>query len=166
MLSELYWISDRTPGKLALMARPRAGDWLEDEIGHWRASGIDAVVSLLETEEVSDLGLQPERALCEQHCIDFLSFPIVDRGIPASMRETKALAETLLGRIARGQAVAIHCRAGIGRSSIIAGSVLVLDGMSANEALAAIATARRTPVPDTDAQRLWLADFEAMVAGG
>ena len=166
MHSELYWISDRTPGKLALMARPRAGDWLEDEIVHWLASGINAVVSLLETEEVSDLGLQRERALCEQHGIDFLSFPIMDRGVPASMRKTKALAETLLGRIARGQAVAIHCRAGIGRSSIIAGSVLALDGMSAIDALAAIATARRTPVPDTDAQRAWLEDFEAMVAGG
>ena len=166
MHSELYWISGWMPGKLALMARPRAGDWLEDEIAHWLASGVSAVVSLLETEEVSDLGLQRERALCEQHGIDFLSFPIVDRGVPASMREAKAFAETLLGRIANGQAVAIHCRAGIGRSSIIAGSVLVLDGLSAIEALAAIATARRTPVPDTDAQRLWLADYEAMVAGG
>lgn len=166
MYSELYWISERTPGKLALMARPRAADWLEDEVAHWRASGVDAVVSLLETEEVSDLGLQRERALCEQHGIDFLSFPIVDRGVPASMREAKTLAETLLGRIAKGQAVAIHCRAGIGRSSIIAGSVLVLDGLSANDALAAIETARRTPVPDTDAQRLWLVDYEATVAGG
>ncbi|MEP7004497.1 MAG: hypothetical protein ABI810_00840 [Sphingomonas bacterium] len=97
MYSELYWVSDRMPGKLALMARPRAGDWLEDEIGHWQASGINAVVSLLEAEEVSDLGLQRERALCEQHGIDFLSFPIVDRGVPASMRETKALAESCLG---------------------------------------------------------------------
>ena len=166
MHSELYWISGRMPGKLALMARPRAGDWLEDEIGHWRASGVNAVVSLLETEEVSDLSLQRERALCEQHGIDFLSFPIVDRGVPGSMRETRALAETLLGRIAKGQGVAIHCRAGIGRSSIIAGSVLVLDGMSANDALAAIAMARRTPVPDTDAQRDWLRDFATMVAGG
>jgi len=166
MYSELYWISDRMPGKLALMARPRAGDWLEDEIGHWRASGIDAVVSLLETEEVSDLGLQRERALCERHGIDFLPFPIADRGVPASMRETKALAEALLERITKGQGVAVHCRAGIGRSSIIAGSVLVLDGMAANEALAAIATARRTPVPDTDAQRDWLEGFESMVASG
>jgi len=166
MLSELYWITERASGRLAIMARPRAGDWLDDEIGNWRASGIDVVVSLLEAEEVSDLGLQHERALCEGHGIGFLSFPIADRGVPASMREAKALAEALLGRIADGQAVAIHCRAGIGRSSIIAGSVLVLDGMSADDALTAIAAARRTPVPDTDAQRVWLAGFETMVADG
>jgi len=165
MLSELYWITKQAPGRLAIMARPRAGDWLEDEIGNWRASGVSVVVSLLEAEEVSDLGLQRERVLCERHGIGFLSFPIVDRGIPTSMRETQALAETLLAHIVEGQAVAIHCRAGIGRSSIIAGSVLVLDGMSADDALAAIATARRTSVPDTDAQRDWLADFEAMAAG-
>ena len=115
---------------------------------------------------MSDLGLQGERTLCEQHGIDFLPFPIADRGVPASMQEAKAFAATLLGHIVDGRAVAIHCRAGIGRSSIIAGSVLVLEGMSAIDALTAIATARRTPVPDTDAQRLWLADFETMVAGG
>jgi protein-tyrosine phosphatase len=148
------------------MARPRSGEWLEDEIGNWQASGIALVVSLLEKEEVSDLGLQGERALCEQHGIDFLPFPIADRGVPAFMQETKAFAAMLLGHIADGRAVAIHCRAGIGRSSIVAGSVLVLEGMSATDALTAIATVRRTPVPDTDAQRLWLADFEAMVAGG
>ena len=34
-------------GRLAIMARPRAGDWLEDEISGWRAQGVEIVVSLL-----------------------------------------------------------------------------------------------------------------------
>ena len=43
-------------GRLAIMARPRAGEWLGDEISGWRAEGIDTVISLLEQEEVSELG--------------------------------------------------------------------------------------------------------------
>jgi len=141
------------------MARPRAGDWLEDEIGHWRASCVDAVVSLLETEEVSDLGLQRERALCEQHGIDFLSFPIADRAVPASMRETKALAEMLLGRIAKGQAVAIHCRAGIGRSGLMAACVLLRLGFAYEQVFPLLTQARGLAVPDTAAQEKWVEQF-------
>jgi hypothetical protein len=33
---------------LAIMARPRAGDWLDGEIAGWRAQGIGVIVSLLE----------------------------------------------------------------------------------------------------------------------
>ena len=39
------------------MPRPRAGDWLNDEIAGWRSEGIDVVVSLLEADEIADLGL-------------------------------------------------------------------------------------------------------------
>lgn len=34
------------------MARPRAGEWLEDEIAGWRAQSVDIVVSLLEPAEI------------------------------------------------------------------------------------------------------------------
>jgi hypothetical protein len=45
---------------MAIMARPRAGDWLESEVDEWKAAGIDVVVSLLERDEVVELGLQRE----------------------------------------------------------------------------------------------------------
>jgi protein-tyrosine phosphatase len=61
--------------------------------------------------------------------------------------------------------VAIHCRAGIGRSSLVAAAVLVLKGWIAADALAAIATARRLPVPDTELQRQWVLDFASAVSG-
>jgi hypothetical protein len=32
---------------LAIMPRPRAGDWLEDEIDQWQREGLKIVVSLL-----------------------------------------------------------------------------------------------------------------------
>jgi protein-tyrosine phosphatase len=51
---------------------------------------------------------------------------------------------------------AIHCRAGIGRSSVIAATILRLGGMEGEAAFDAIERARGLAVPDTEAQRDWL----------
>jgi hypothetical protein len=80
MIPTVHWIEAPPPGRLAIVPRPRAGDWLGDEIAGWRAAGIDLVVSLLEPEEAAELGLQDEAGLCRQNTIEFVSFPIPDRG--------------------------------------------------------------------------------------
>ncbi|WP_298394083.1 protein-tyrosine phosphatase family protein [Sphingobium sp.] len=126
MLSELYWIDAPSIFKLGIMARPRSGDWLEDEIAHWRRSGVNLVVSLLESEEIDDLGLAMEAALCEQNGIRYLSFPIPDRGIPNDATETMRFAASIANKDA---VIAIHCRAGIGRSSVMAAAVLISSGV-------------------------------------
>ncbi|MDH7974602.1 protein-tyrosine phosphatase family protein [Sphingomonas sp. AR_OL41] len=97
--------------------------------------------------------------LCRTAGIDFISFPIPDRGVPESRAEARALVEAISARGTK-HAVAIHCRAGIGRSSLIAGMVLVLAGLSADDALDAIGRARGLTVPDTDGQIAWLRGFE------
>jgi protein-tyrosine phosphatase len=153
MPSDLYWIDTGSDRRLAIMARPRAGDWLEDEIDHWKRSGVAIVVSLLEREEVADLGLEEEAAICARNGIDFLSFPIPDRMTPADVAEAMRFAAATM---AAEKAVAIHCRAGIGRSSIMAAAMLVSESTRPDAALAAIAEARGPPVPDTEAQRRWV----------
>ncbi len=80
MRSRIHWIGLSAPGRLAIMARPRAGDWLDDEVAAWRDEGIDIVVSLLEPEEVAELGLLSEADLCRGRGMDFVAFPISDRG--------------------------------------------------------------------------------------
>jgi len=40
MVSDIYWIKTSASLRLAIMARPRAGDWLEDEIDHWKREGV------------------------------------------------------------------------------------------------------------------------------
>jgi hypothetical protein len=164
MASDIHWIDLQGAGRLAIMARPRAGDWLEDEIAHWRAAGIDIVVSLLEPAEIAELGLGRESGLCQEHGIELISFPIRDRGVPPSAKEAAALARELTARIAAGKAVAVHCRAGIGRSSVIAACVMVSVGAEPRAAFDVIAASRGTKVPDTDEQRDWVAAFAAGLA--
>ncbi len=157
MLSNIYWIDQPARQRLAIMARPRSGDWLEDEIRHWRRSGIDVVVSLLERDEVEDLELGREAALCSANEMEFLSFPIRDRGLPADEPAFCGLARDL----AKTQkAIAIHCRAGIGRSSLMAAAILIGSGATAEEALSAIRKARGVVVPDTEEQRAWIESLE------
>jgi hypothetical protein len=40
---DIYWIDAPPPGRLAILSRPRAGEWLADQLAGWRAGGIDAV---------------------------------------------------------------------------------------------------------------------------
>ena len=63
MPPEIYWIKSAGRGRLAVMPRPRGGDWLEDEILHLKRSGIGLLVSMLTPEEETLLGLGEEGAL-------------------------------------------------------------------------------------------------------
>jgi protein-tyrosine phosphatase len=161
--SSIAWIRHPAGHRLGIMARPRAGEWLEDEIAAWRADDVDDVFCLLEREEVSDLGLEPEAASCSSHGIGFHSFPIPDRGVPSTLTEAQKVAEHIFELGRAGKSVAIHCRAGIGRAALIAAAALVCAGLAPRAAFAAIAEARRLDVPDTDEQRDWLDRFAALV---
>ncbi|MGE0667401.1 MAG: protein-tyrosine phosphatase family protein [Sphingomonadales bacterium] len=161
MHSPIYWIDGVARGRLAIMARPRADDWLEDEIAHWWREGVQVVVSLLEAHELTDLGLALEGGLCRDRGMVFLEYPIPDRGVPGTGTGFAAMVATLAQRTRAGDAVAVHCRAGIGRSSLVAGCVMIALGFRAAAALEAIETARGLPVPDTDEQRRWLEAFGA-----
>ncbi|MEI9985968.1 MAG: protein-tyrosine phosphatase family protein [Aliidongia sp.] len=163
MRPQVYWIEQPMSGRLAIMSRPRAGDWLDDEISGWRTEGIDIVLSLLEQEEISELGLQSEASLCRNQGMVFLSFPIPDRGVPASLRETVILTQALARDIGNGRAVAVHCRAGIGRSSLIAACTLVCLGADPAAAFDMIAKARGVGVPDTEGQRNWVTVFRESI---
>jgi len=159
MRTAIYWINGPWEGRLAIVPRPRGGDWLEDEARSWRDSGIDVVVSLLTLDEVSELDLSQEKMLCEAHEIQFFSFPIEDRGVPISRAATAKLVKRLEKALARGRNVALHCRQGVGRSALIAASLLVSEGEDPDVALEQISHARGCSVPDTAEQENWLKGF-------
>jgi hypothetical protein len=48
MRPKIHWIDLPAGVRLAIMPRPRAGDWLDAEIAGWGAEGIGVIVSLLE----------------------------------------------------------------------------------------------------------------------
>ncbi|MEV0395196.1 tyrosine protein phosphatase [Polymorphospora rubra] len=137
------------------MPRPRGGDWLDDELAALRGAGVDVLVCLLTTAERAELGLLDEQAAAIRAGLEFHLLPIADLGVPDPVRAAPLL-DLLRDRLDGGRHVAVHCRAGIGRASLIAAACLVRIGVPADEAWQLIATARGCPVPETEEQRRWL----------
>jgi protein-tyrosine phosphatase len=159
MRAELYMVPGPWPGRLAILPRPRGGDWLADEIESWRRASINVVVSLLTPDEAADLGLTDEPTASRAGGIEFMSFPIPDRGVPDSTAAAVNLFAALGDSLAHGKTVAVHCRQGIGRSALVAAGLLTRSGVDAETAIRCVAAARGLPVPETDEQREWIAAF-------
>jgi protein-tyrosine phosphatase len=156
----LYWIKTDAV-RLAIIPRPRGHDWLSDDMSILRRAGVDVIVSALTPSEAEELGLAVEAESCRNSGMRFFSFPIEDRSVPASESEFKGLVESISQCLRKGNAVAVHCRAGIGRSSIIAASVLIHSGLSVDSSFSAVEEARGCPVPDTQEQRAWVVRFSS-----
>lgn len=161
MSSRRYWIdlNFESAGRLAILARPLGADRLKEEIQAWSMAGINVVISLLADTEINELELEVEGALCKESGIEFHRFPIEDRGVPDSRREVIEFVEIVRGRIAAGRRVGIHCRAGIGRSGLMAACVLSRMGHDVNSAFERIKQARGVEVPDTPEQCEWVRSF-------
>jgi hypothetical protein len=155
MKPEVYWIRDIDPLRFAMMARPRGGEWLEDEVSGWKQLGIDIVVSLLHQYEADELEISEEERICVNRGIRYHSFPIKDRSTPESAAAFFALANEVAASVKEGLVVAVHCRAGIGRSGLLAGSVLLRLGVPASQVFFVLSRARGLSVPDTPAQIEW-----------
>jgi protein-tyrosine phosphatase len=150
-----YWI--QTEGvRLAIIPRPRGRDWLLDDLRFLRRAGVDIVVSALTAAEIEELELVEETQCRRDSGLEFISIPIEDRNVPSSFDEFKKLIHSLNDYLGDGKAVGVHCRAGIGRSSMIVASALILNGLSVESAFRAIEEARGCPVPDTPEQRQWV----------
>ncbi len=141
------------------MPRPRGGDWLEDEIQSWRRFGVDVVVSLLTFQEQTELNLADEESLCRANGMEFVSFPIIDRGVPFSSEVFSGEVAELARQLASGKNIAVHCRQGIGRAALIAIGVLTISGIGLADAIQRVSKARGYSVPETPEQRRWISEF-------
>ncbi|MBS1833229.1 MAG: dual specificity protein phosphatase family protein [Acidobacteria bacterium] len=164
MRTTLYLVPGPWPGRLFLSARPRGGDWLEDEFRDLSASGVHTVACLLTAEEMHDLDLETEPAVARQQGMTFLQCPIPDREPPTRDLPFTELVEDLDRRLAAGESVVIHCRQGIGRTGLAAAALLIAHGFDADRATAFISQVRGIPVPETEVQRQWLHRYAAAFA--
>jgi protein-tyrosine phosphatase len=111
---------------------------------------------LLENDEAAQLQLGHEGVAAKSNGVNFISFPIPDRGVPASTPAASSLLETIVGALEEGRTVAVHCRQGIGRSGLIAAGALISAGVRVEKAIDIVSGARGIRVPETPAQIQWL----------
>ena len=152
---DLWWVASPGKGRVGLVQRPRGGDWLPQDMTWLRAEGVDVIVSALQDQEIRGTHLEHQGHHAAANKVEYVRLPIGNMltPLPAIVPGLRALA----GRVAAGESVVAHCFACVGRSPLIVASLLVLLGVEANEAWRRVEEARGLPVPDTLAQRLWVA---------
>lgn len=151
-----YPIEGPWPGGLAIVPRPRGGDWLEDEVRALRNEGFDVVVSLLTREEVDELSLLREAELMRTYGLKFCNYPIRDLGVPDSRESFRRFLEGLQEDLQAGKKIAVHCRGSIGRSGLVVASVLVMSGIDPEQAFIQVTAARGFSAPETEEQKEWV----------
>ena len=159
----LFTIERTGPGRLSTMAAPAGGDALHDEMRALADAGIVMEVSLLTDAEDWELDLMDEEEAAATAGISLVRLPTPDRGVPG-VGATHGVARRVLHELTLGHGVAIHCRAGIGRASLLAACVLSLEGMRPSDTWPLISAARGVEVPDTDGQRAWVEKFADQVS--
>ncbi|MEO1051858.1 MAG: dual specificity protein phosphatase family protein [Bacteroidota bacterium] len=155
----IFWVKEIHHGSLGMMPRPRGGDWLEEEVKMLKQLEIDVVVSLLEKKEAESLLLEKEAALCQRFGIDFINYPIRDRQVPDSKRSFLELVSVLDSHLLAGRKVVIHCRMGIGRTSMLAAGVLLKNDARIETVFDLLTKYRTLTVPDTEEQKLWIKEL-------
>jgi len=125
-------------GQLARGEQPRS------ECGGYaalRELGLTSVLCLREASERENMvagrpfppfRLEDEAAQCEKHHLRLVHVPLPDRTVPPADALSQAL-EWLEEALGRGEAVYVHCMAGIGRTGLVAASWRLAQGNSGDQ---------------------------------
>lgn len=158
MKPSIFKVADIGKGELFVMPKP-SSDYLIDDLLYYKNLGVDVIVSFLEVNEAWELGLAKEADRAAEMGLTFFNFPIKDRSVP-SPHLIKEMLSAVMPKLDSGKSVALHCRAGIGRSGLAACCLLIRDGYQSDDAMSLVSSARGISIPDTSAQIDFIYDFE------
>ena len=158
-MPQLYSIPVPYPGRLAVVERPRGGDWLNADMRALRAAGVDVLVSALVDEELRGTWLEAEAEAAGAAGLSFIRLPVSNLGVPGDA--AVATLAALAADVREGRYVAAHCFASVGRSPMIVASVMVMLGAEPDFAWEELNLVRGRQVPDTLEQRAWVRRFVA-----
>jgi ADP-ribosylglycohydrolase len=157
-LPNSHWIE---PGRLLAGEHPSGPDdkTTRKRLDKLLAAGIDCFIDLTDPGELESY--QPQLAALRAGAgARYLRRPIRDHGVPASDRAMQEILDALARALAEGRSVYLHCRAGIGRTNLVAGCWLASRGAGGEAALDQLnrawrgnARARNWPmIPETTEQ--------------
>lgn len=139
------------PGKKDLPYRWNRS--LTDDLRVIRNWGASTVVTLIEDHEFEFLQVSQLGEAVRHLDMDWIHLPIRDVDIPDQRFEQgwKRYGLEIHDRIQTGHKILIHCRAGIGRTGLVAARILVERGYFPGEAIRRVREVRRGAI-ETQAQ--------------
>ena len=155
---KIYTVIDNGSGSLAIMPHPSSGISLHSDIECLARSGFDTVVSLLTKAEEQELDLSNESVVVAESGMGFRSFAIPDKRVPQDLPAFCELASEIVNLIGQERRVIVHCWAGIGRSGLLASTVLVLMEHNPGTVFDQVTRVRGETVPETRDQVDWFVD--------
>jgi len=132
----------RVPGRLLLHSMPGRFEAIERVWHQVRSEAVRAIVCLAEEYEIRLKSAKYAEAL-EAGTVpcSVLPFDIREGGVPDDRDRFWELANDVANRLQSGEAVLIHCAGGVGRTAMLAISVLLVLGEPMNEAENAVSRA-------------------------
>lgn len=130
---------------------------LTQEMSRFRRYDVTMLIGLVDDEELGCLAYEDIIDAARQAGIRLFRLPLRDFTTPTPSQEAvwSGLMEHALPIVRHGGSVGLHCMAGIGRSGMMAGCLLVRLGMPAQDAMARI-RASQPEALETDEQVAYL----------
>ena len=115
-----YWV---VPGRFLVGEHPgsRSRARSMDRLRRFLDAGITCFIDLTELDESPAYEMRLPAATPLGRRVEYLRQPIPDHGIPADRATMSRILALLDGALESGHCVYLHCRAGIGRSAMVAG---------------------------------------------
>lgn len=132
-------------GRIGIAPCPgRHGEGLDGDLDAIVAWGAFAVLSLIGLDEMARLGVAHLGKQIDGRGLVWHHLPIDDFGVPDERFEVewRQAGPTLHDHLTQGQSIVVHCRAGLGRSGLIAARLLIERGMAPHDAVRHVRQAR------------------------
>ena len=111
-----------------------------------QANALAVVVCLTPRDEIEELSPDYAAAVLRKgKPYEWLHLPVPNFGVPPNAQAFRAAVERIAHRIRNGEAVLMHCAAGMGRTGSAAACVLKALGLSTKDALDRVRAAGSNP---------------------
>ena len=155
---ELSDINKNWFGRLILSGCPTINrqvepSFLENLLIEYKQRRVKLVVTLLDFNEIEDLGIVSFSTFLMDNGFNWIHCPIRDRSTCSDQKRIRTLLEDIKEVLKSDKSVLIHCHAGLGRTGLLAATFLVSMGLTADSAIKTIRETRPGSIETTEQER-------------